>query len=97
MPVYLNLKTHQIRWERPQGFDAERLIVGLKEFRQLVAAVLDDQLDQDTLRRIEPLVVGCHQYTLLTNPFSYFFNINSLLDSGINYQIIKFMNSLLNY
>lgn len=49
IPVYLNVKTQQISWEKPRDYCNSGL-VGLREFEDLVASVVEDG-------DIEPLII----------------------------------------
>ena len=59
VPVYLNLRSHNIRWQKPAAFDATDadLLVSVKEFQQLVVDVIDEEADHIYLRSMEPHLV----------------------------------------
>lgn len=57
IPVYLNVKTHEIRWKRPPDMDFEKL-VSVRAFQELVASVVEDEGVEPVIIRLQAYIRG---------------------------------------
>ena len=85
IPVYLNVKTQQISWQRPRDF-SESGLVGLREFEDLVNSVIED-------RNIEPFVIrlqSCCRGFLVREKIAFrLHHFHNNVDSVIKIQVFN--------
>lgn len=88
IPVYLNVKTQQVSWDKPRDYQ-ESSLVGVREFEDLVASVVEDG-------NIEPLIIRFQAYARgylvrerIASRFHHFHNnISSII--AIQVQLLSF-------
>ena len=94
IPVYLNVKTQQISWEKPRDY-SESGLIGLREFEDLVMSVVEDE-------NMEPLIVrlqACCRGFLVREKIAFrLHHFHNNVDSVIKIQVDLVINlSVLNY